>query len=288
MRARRDRDSIGPLTGWGAFFHRVAMFILFPLRKPLIFFPVLLLFFLAPTFRGVKPAEVHLWYWRNITHYTGLATDFVKDKSKDVIPENISIKMPSFGEKPKASAEKGIDKLVEFPTVDVNAARRAMFEKAKTSAPVVVDIEPITEEPIQPESETVAAGVEQPAVSNTASVSEAQTAAASSEQAQPKKKLPLIYLETPKEVIGVAKVFNANEVEIDGTYIFLYGIYVNPDTEQGIQAKRFLEEAVKNEMVRCSIVAYTFQEVATGMCYVGSENLNQLLVKNKLSKDVAL
>lgn len=279
MKARKD--NIGPLTGWAAFFHRLAMFILYPLRRPLIFFPVLLLLYLAPTFRGVKPTEVHLWYWKQLTHYTGLATDFVKDKSKDVIPENISLKLPRFGGEKNSPKGKGIDKLVEFPTVDVNAARKAIFEKAK-SAPVVVDIEPIGEEvevsdasEVISESDTVA----QPEVSEPLTETDA---------APVRKKLPLIYLETPKEIIGVAKVNNANELEIDGTYIFLYGVYVNPDTEQGIQAKHFLEETVRNEMVRCSIVAYTFQEIATGMCYTGSENLNRLLVRNKLSRDVAL
>jgi len=46
---RKDRDYIGPMTGWAAFFHKLAMFILFPLRKPLIFFPLLLILFMAPT-----------------------------------------------------------------------------------------------------------------------------------------------------------------------------------------------------------------------------------------------
>lgn len=60
-----------------------------------------------------------------------------------------------------------------------------------------------------------------------------------------KRNLPLIYLDEPKEVIGVTKVYNANEIEVDGTYIFLYGIYVNPETELGLEAKKFLENVVK-------------------------------------------
>lgn len=103
-----------------------------------------------------------------------------------------------------------------------------------------------------------------------------------------KRNLPLIYLDEPKEVIGVTKVYNANEIEVDGTYIFLYGIYVNPETELGLEAKKFLENVVKNQVVRCSIVAYTFQDIATGMCYVGGENINQMLVTHKFSKNVAL
>ena len=103
-----------------------------------------------------------------------------------------------------------------------------------------------------------------------------------------KRNLPLIYLDVPKEVIGVTKVYNANEIEVDGTYIFLYGIYVNPETELGLEAKKFLENVVKNQVVRCSIVAYTFQDIATGMCYVGGENINRMLVTHKFSKNVAL
>lgn len=103
---RREDDNIYPLRGWKALLHKTIMLLLFPLRKPLIFFPVLFILFMAPTFRGVKPAEVHLWYWSKIKQYTSVVTGFVSEKTKDVLPKDFKITMPSLTEK-KKSGRKG-------------------------------------------------------------------------------------------------------------------------------------------------------------------------------------
>ena len=66
MRRRSNRDYFGPARGFKGFLHRIAMILLYPLRKPLIFFPLLILLYLVPTFIGAKPSEVHLWYWNKI------------------------------------------------------------------------------------------------------------------------------------------------------------------------------------------------------------------------------
>ncbi len=297
---RREHNDLA-LSGWKAFLHRLVMFLLFPLRKPLIFFPVVLVLFLAPTFRGVKPAEVHLWYWNKIKAYTNSAVTFVQNETKKVIPENLNIKIPLVGE--EKTEPKGTDKLVDYPVADVNANRKAIFERASGGMRQAIDIEnnDVQNEVQQQEQELLAAErLAQLAVQVLAqaepekSVEEVPVKA---EPVEPKKeetpvvvpkKLPLVYLDEPKEVIGTVNVYNANELEVDGTYIFLYGIYVNPDTEEGVEAKQFLEKLLKNQIVRCSIVAYTFQDVATGMCYVGGENINKLLVDKNLSKNVAL
>lgn len=283
---RREDNNISPMRGWGAFFHKIAMFFLFPLRKPLIFFPLLFILFLAPTFQGVKPAEVHLWYWGKIKQYATVASDFVSQKGKEVLPKEFKIKIPVIDK--EEPAPKGIDKLVEFPAVDVNANRRAIFEKASGAPVQPVDImeshseieENFVAEPEVNGENLTDFEVQKPEVIVAEAVHEVKP--------KVKRTLPLIYLDEPKEINGVTKVYNANELEVDGTYIFLYGIYVNPDTELGIEAKKFLEEVVKNQIVRCSIVAYTFQDIATGMCYIGNQNLNQMLVTRKFSKNVAL
>lgn len=70
---------------------------------------------------------------------------------------------------------------------------------------------------------------------------------------------------------GEAEVKNANELVVGGTYIFLYGIYVDPNLARGAAAKKFLVDKLKGKKVRCNIVAYTYQDVATGLCYVDGE-----------------
>ena len=57
MKRRSNRDYFGPMTGFKGFLHRTAMFLLYPLRKPLIFFPLLILLYLIPTFIGELLAE---------------------------------------------------------------------------------------------------------------------------------------------------------------------------------------------------------------------------------------
>lgn len=293
---RREYNDLA-LKGWSAFFHRLAMIFLYPLRKPLIFFPILLVLFLAPTFRGVKPVEVHLWYWNKLKQYTGAAVNIVKEETKKVLPENFELKFPLASE--EKTEEKGTDKLVDYPVADVNASRKAIFERASGGMRQPIDIED-NEVQIEAQSQEQ----ELMAAEALAQLAEQVLIKAQPEQEEPNeptiaktedkapevtpKKLPLVYLDEPKEVIGAVKIYNANELEVDGTYIFLYGIYVNPDTNEGVEAKKFLEKILKNQIVRCSIVAYTFQDVATGMCYVGGENINKLLVDHNLSKNVAL
>lgn len=284
---RKDRDYIGPLQGWPAFFHRLTMFILFPLRKPLIFFPVLLLLFLVPTFFGVKPAEVHLWYWKKAVHYTSVAVSYIQKNTKDILPKELKTVVQSLT--PKEPALKGRDKLVDYQTVDVNANRRAIFERASGAAMQPVDIEIELDEDIDETGAQFEPEIAKISKPEEVVVRDFEDNHKPDDRVKPaKRKLPLVYLEEPKEVIGEMVVHNANEVEVDGTYIFLYGIYVDPDSEQGIRGAKFLEYMVKEQKVRCSIVAYTKQGVATGMCYLRGENLNKLLVTNKYSKNVAL
>lgn len=274
MKFNRRKDEFKPSRG-AALAHKLFMAVTYPLIKPLIFIPVLIILYLAPTFMGVKPTEVHLWYWSKIKNISSDVSTKVADTTKNLMPEAAKNILPP---------EKGIDQLVETPIVTPQEVRRKMFEKA-TSAPQAVnimerkdsDVAPIVIEETQPEkiSESIA-----PVVAS----SELEKA----EEVPVSRKLPLIYLDTPKEVQGTVSVHNANEIEINGTYLFLYGIYADPDSAEGIRAKAFLENLVKNQQVRCSILAYTYQDVATAMCYVGSKSINHLLVEEQLAKNVAL
>jgi len=98
----------------------------------------------------------------------------------------------------------------------------------------------------------------------------------------------LIYLSTPQEFSGSAYVVNANEISIGGNSIFLYGIYVNPNSREGTLGKKFLEDLIRNEPVHCIAPAYTRQGVATAICYVGNTSLNHTMVNSGYSKNVSL
>ncbi|MBS6995250.1 MAG: hypothetical protein KH123_01200 [Azospirillum sp.] len=286
MKRRSNRDYFGPMTGFKGFLHRTAMFLLYPLRKPLIFFPLLILLYLIPTFIGARPSEVHVWYWNKIKSAYNSAAGVVSDKVNPWFADKEEA-VPELGG--KALPERGIDQLVGMRQ---KAVRRQMFEKAK-SAPQAVDI--LENEEIVPVSEIKRDEQPQPAADvvqeyndKISELSSRNTAPAGSATITVSQKLPLVYLKDPVPVSGKALVQNANEIIVDGTYIFLYGIYVDPNLPKGIEAKKYLEQFVKDKVVRCDIVAYTYQDIATALCYVDDDSINQRLVDEEFSRNVAL
>lgn len=275
---RRREDYFGPTRGWKRFLHRIAMGLLYPFRKPLIFVPILILLYLVPTFIGARPTEVHLWYWDKAKKVYNISAEFVKNKTQELIPSSEGV-TPQMGG--TVLPEKGIDQLVN---VRQRAVRRQMFEKAKSALQVVDILEteevvPVAE--INRNSTQVSAPETVVTDVNTDRVSSQKTIIA-------EKKLPLVYVKEVKTVSGEAVVHNANEIVVDGTFIFLYGIYVDPNMPKGIEAKKYLEQSVKDKTVHCDIVAYTYQDVATGLCYVDGVNINQKLVDDGFSRNVAL
>ena len=286
MKRRSNRDYFGPMTGFKGFLHRTAMFLLYPLRKPLIFFPLLILLYLIPTFIGARPSEVHVWYWNKIKSAYNSAAGVVSDKVNPWFADKEEA-VPELGG--KALPERGIDQLVGMRQ---KAVRRQMFEKAK-SAPQAVDI--LENEEVVPVSEIKRDEQPQPAADvvqeyndKISELSSRNTAPAGSATITVSQKLPLVYLKDPVPVSGKALVQNANEIIVDGTYIFLYGIYVDPNLPKGIEAKKYLEQFVKDKVVRCDIVAYTYQDIATALCYVDDDGINQRLVDEEFSRNVAL
>ena len=286
MKRRSNRDYFGPMTGFKGILHRTAMFLLYPLRKPLIFFPLLILLYLIPTFIGARPSEVHVWYWNKIKSAYNSAAGVVSDKVNPWFA-NKEEATPELGG--KALPERGIDQLVGMRQ---KAVRRQMFEKAK-SAPQAVDIleneegGPVSEIK-RDEQPQPAADVVQEYNDKISELSSRNMAPAGSSTVTVSQKLPLVYLKDPVSVSGKALVQNANEIIVDGTYIFLYGIYVDPNLPKGIEAKKYLEQFVKDKVVRCDIVAYTYQDIATALCYVDDDSINQRLVDEEFSRNVAL
>lgn len=286
MKFKKNNDYIGPSKGLSAVLHKLFMVVTYPIRKPFILIPLLVLLYLAPTFMGAKPTEVHLWYWSKVKNVSENVTNVVAEKTKGLIPDAAQNIMPAVN-----NSEKGIDQLVDVPKLGAKAVRRQMFEKAK-STPQVVDIMSEKNDTIAPMMSDIGTSekmiVEQVATQSDGSKAIIENNTQKIMAITVPKKLPLVYLDAPKEIHGQVKVINANEIEVGGTYIFLYGIYVNPDSADGLEAKKFLEVMIKGQEVRCSILAYTYQDVATGMCYLGGKNLNQTLVDEELSKNVAL
>ncbi len=274
IRRTQSDDYLGPSRGWTKIMHKTVMLLLWPLRKPWWFLLILLILFLAPTFAGVKPAEVHLWYWNKIKTSSSEVKTIVADKTKEILPELPKIELPSVKVTSTAGRGNSASQVVDMPVKEV---RRKSFEKASGEIETI-DI-------LKQENVVRTPGVM--AASAPRRINASQTAS-QTETPVEKNKLALIYLETPKTIKGTVKVVNANEITLNNESIFLYGIYVNPDTAKGFDAKTFLERTVDGQTVECRIDAYTYQGIATAVCYIGKLNINRALVDNGYSQNVAL
>lgn len=272
---RRESNNI-TLNGKSKFFHKTAMVLLYPVRKPAIFIPVIILMYLIPTFIGAKPAEVHLWYWNKIKNATSDVSTKIEDTAKKLVKPIEGIKLPEMGG--SRVPERGIDQVVDLPVSDNQNIRRQTFEKSK-SAPVSVDI-------LEREASVAIVDVEPSDKPYIKAV--AKKEAPKVEEVKSEKKLPLIYLENIEVVEGFAMVKSANEIMLQGKEIFLYGIYVDPITSKGVEAETYLKNFISNNTVRCEISAYTYQKVATAICYVKGQNINRTLVDKGYSRNVAL
>ncbi|MBP5399162.1 MAG: hypothetical protein J6Y53_01935 [Alphaproteobacteria bacterium] len=97
----------------------------------------------------------------------------------------------------------------------------------------------------------------------------------------------LSYLDEPVKLEGNATIVNANELMIDNTYVFLYGIYVNPRTEQGVKTSVILKKLLNNKKVVCNVLAYTKNDkTATAECFADGDSINQFLIEKGYSEKV--
>lgn len=283
LSSKKKEEDIKQISGATGVFHKIVMFITYPFRKPLrcLFFLAALgaIVYFIPVMYGVKPEKVYDWYVK-----------LVHDVNEQIIV-------------PHTQKEKGTDTLVESNyATGQREIRRQMFVKASGRAPQKVDVlaeeasevvnigdirraednaENYDEQPITPEKTTVE---EQ---SNVVAVQYPVVTEDFDYRRHYGEFDSLNYLNEPVEVRGTAKIHNANELTVNDTYIFLYGIYSNPLNGRGVKAGVFLKNLVKDEEVLCQILAYTKEgQVATAECYVGETDINNLMVKNGFSDKV--
>lgn len=98
----------------------------------------------------------------------------------------------------------------------------------------------------------------------------------------------LSYFDTPRVVEGIAIVYGPNELYIGDTYMYLYGIYTNEYQYDLRAAGDYLRQLIVNESIRCYIVAETKDNIPTGICFKGDQNLNQQMIDAHYADDVAL
>lgn len=256
-RSKKDDDYIGPSRGLVGLFHKFMMLLLFPLRKPLWFLLIVTVLFLAPTFHGVKPAEVHLWYWKHVSELSSLISEPFDGNPRNAASEPKDTKQPveTTVSADNAPSSETLNQKAREPQLISQPPRkvhRQIFGRAeKTSA--------------------------QPAVKTTIKPVVQQ------------KRLPnLRYLSVSEDISGIPTVINANEIRIAGQTMFLYGIFVQPASQKGIDGALYLRRLIEDKTVECKINAYTHQNIATAICYLEGVCLNRRMVELGYSQNVAL
>ena len=289
------------INGILGYIHKLVMWLTLPIRKfwyfLLAFLAVLAVLIIIPMCYNVKFSEIAQWYRlkipqrqvekvkKQVSSAADSAVQKITQKVGD-IKEKVEEILP---DKPSADAKEEEKEEVKFVSWNV-----AKFNKVRYSEP---------EEPMQ---------IEQPEEPSFAEISQQakkeQELQIKQEQQQiddqyrdvyyegnladyyrVRRDLGLVYLSESEKLYDKAKVVGPNSLYINDTFVFLYGIYTNPDTYDTAAAQRYLDKLTDGQMVHCDVVAYTQQtQAATALCFVNGIFINRALVENNLAKNVAL
>ena len=263
---RADDDVIGPSTGWIKWATKFFRFVLYPFIHPLWFVVGVLIVVVTlvavPSYYGVQFGQIPQWYKLQVQKYyhkteTAIADKIVnplKDealkKAKELTGNAVSVKTVE----KKPSKEEMVD------YSNPRMANRKLFEKAQE---IPVDVAAT--------------------ISNADNFSRDNLFRFRRNDA-----IGLRYLEQPEDVKGKVEVVNANELRVNGVLMFLYGIYVDTLSAEGIAGQRYLQNEIGGKEIVCKIVAYTQDDAPTSICVFGNKSLNQQLVDLGYSMDVSL
>lgn len=266
--------------------------VLYPFKQIWFWVLLLIVMFLAPTFNGVRPATVHIWYWNQIKSAYQAVVGKVSSQAMQMA-ENTDL---SFISKNPFGEDEGVDKLVNAADIDTQASQRKVFAKASSDVPQGVDAASLaTPESLAGMVPTLA--TENEAASFTEVLQKAHVDVRKPQNNQLITKSDdgyrrdldyLVYADVPQIIQGKAMVYNANALDVNGQYIFLFGIYSPLGSQNAQKAAQILIDLIENKTVSCKIVAFSTQGVPTGICYFGDVNLNKLLVLQGVSKNIAL
>ncbi len=248
----------------------VVKFITYPIRKPLIGIPILLIMFILPTFQGVRPGEVPNWYWQKLNPVKKVVSNFGSAVNKYSKPIQ-----QQFGNMVKVTSDvlgtnKGIDASGE-PNIKSLAEPRNLKEEeleiGETRRRAFGDGEIISDYEYEEDDDNY-----EEYLGPLESVD--------------KEDFGLKYVTNSESLKGIPQIINANELKINDTRIFLHGIYVDPESRLGKQAAVFLAATINKEEINCEVRAYTGDDIPTAICFIGDINLNEALVNSGFSEKV--
>lgn len=287
---------ISGLLGW---VHKIVMLITFPFRKfwQIVFFIIFLLLILisVPMYKGVAFRDIWAWYQdrlpaRQIADMKDKAQaevnakiTSVKKKISGIVPDSVQKSEPEQKKKEEVRfvawnvAEFGKAKYKPQPVKPASVAK-VHNEQSYTQLKETAQESKAEEQESYAEAETDKVDTEiMPDVGNLTSYYRVL------------KNRDLAYISEPEVLYDTIKIVDPNAIYINNTYMYLYGIYSNPQYYNVADAEAYLQSLTEGHKVRCDIVAYTVQtQAATALCFVGDIFINKAMVDNGFADNIAL
>ena len=288
------------ISGLLKWVHRLVMLITFPFRKfwQIVFVLLIILAILiaTPMCYGVKFRDV--WDWYKIKFPTHEFVE-VRDQAKARVTEKIkSVRrkvndiIPTSVGKPEK--EEKTDDEVRFVAWNVAEFNKAKYKPNSSNIKVVAENNEKTyaelKKDAQKENDIKVFEVKKQVVSTQENETNFMTGKKDLSSYYVKlENSNLEYLAEPEILDGTMTIVTPNDVYIQDTFVYLYGIYSDPNIYDTELAKNFLQTLVADESVHCEVIAYTTQtKVATALCFVNDTLINKALVDNDMANNVAL
>ena len=285
MAANKKKDeNINEISGIAGLIHKIVMFITYPFRKPLrcLFFVAFigaLAYFLPIYMYNVPQKEVYNWYLGRfkdvkeqiIVPYVQKGTDALVDTMQQ--PTSQSIGRKTFSK--SSSTGYKVDVLSEEASdvVNIEDIRRAE-ENAEAPRLPVSGSKNYNDSEVEDSSVIMMYENEKSIVETSVDYSKIKGEYSG-----------LDYLDKIVTIEGEAEIHNVNELSVDGVYVFLYGIYAEPQSYEGVKGREFLKNLIGEEKIRCDVLAYTQDgRIATAECYINNIDINKALVLQGFSK----
>ena len=266
MARRREDDDIR-VHGWAKFFYNVFLLVTFPFRKPVKFVLVALflfgLFYIPVLTHQVEKDDLFDWYKYKTEPFITAIKDGITEFKKEYLPQDEPVKASkrrqrTAGNKQKSSAVENYTK-----KYDKNSAKKRKNEYIGDE----VDKQYQLRMEEYKNSAIRSTGRKNPYYGSAS-------------------RFGLSYPDEILEVSGEADIVNANELIVGSVHMFLFGIYTDPNSGNYEYAAKYLIEETSGKVVRCEIVAYSAQGVATADCFIGVKSINESLVSMGMAKKV--
>lgn len=284
------------LEGAAKWVHRFVMFVTYPFRHFFAFLMLILLLLVAGValamFYGVPFNEIPAWYGQKIGIFEPLKKPEIKAAPKKIktlkFSKEVKLKHAVFEpKKAEDTKNKEPEKTVEpekYATWKIKNKAVSSQQEIKAKDTIVKTEEKVIEK--EQKEAMPPASAESEILVKEAVVPEEKPA--SKLKYIKRDDLDLIYYEVPRRVSGEAIIYNANEISVDDTYLYLYGIYTDPNVYNEAQARSYLREMIAKKTVNCYIVARTKDGTGTAICFADDKNINEGLVRAYLADNVAL